>query len=657
MKTQYNLSQLNWTLAGWIPESWRMQPDVEELNTTVYSEIAVMPAKVPGSVQSALLEAGCIEDWNAGMNAVACEWVEHRHWIYEAPIPDGWIEPGLVFRLNCLGLDNAGYVFLNGKLIGEFKGAHNPHVFNLTPLIREERNILRIIFDTPPKWLGYTGFTSKFTEWKARFSYSWDWMVRFVPIGIWDDIFLEVTDGIEISDFTCITDTDITNVTGSIKLKGHIPVSNTELKVSISRDDTIIREETIPASSFTSDGIFWTGLDVDLWWPNLEGDQPLYTITCTLVDHSTVVDEITRRVGFRNISWQMNEDASTGADPWLCTVNDKPVFLQGVNWTPIRPNFADLTEQDYRKRLEIYKDMGVNIFRVWGGAILEKEIFYNLCDEMGFMVWQEFPFSSSSFENWPPEDPKAINEMRVIAESYIKRRQHHTSLIMWCGGNELFKKVPQENGEILAVAADLNHPMLAMLKEVVQEHDSTRRYIATSPSGPLLDGDPKNAGKGLHWDVHGPWIPESDLNTWKEYWEADDSLFRSEVGSPSASPSEILNKYATKSSFMEQTAESPTWRRQFDFWWWMEYPKFKLQNGRDPEGIEEYVTWSQNRQAKAMQIAAKSCKDRFPKCGGFIIWMGQDCFPCTANTSIIDFNGDPKSAVLALKKVFREQVD
>jgi beta-mannosidase len=478
-------------------------------------------------------------------------------------------------------------------------------------------------------------------------------MVRFVPIGIWDDIFLEATDNIEISNFTCVTDADMSDSSGSIRLKGHIPVSNTELKVTLSKGRTIIREETVPASSFTSDGIAWTGLDVDIWWPNLEGDQPLYTVTCTLLNNGTIVDEITHRVGFRNVSWQMNEDSPTSADPWLCVVNGRPVFLQGVNWTPIRPNFADLTEQDYRRRLETYKDMGVNIFRVWGGAILEKEIFYNLCDEMGFMVWQEFPFSSSSFENWPPEDPTAIDEMRDIARSYINRRQHHASLIMWCGGNELFKKVPQENGGILSVAADLNHPMLAMLKEVVNKHDPTRRYIATSPSGPLFDGDPKDAGKGLHWDVHGPWIPESDMNAWKEYWEADDSLFRSEVGSPSASPIEILDKYAAKSSFLQQSAESPTWRRQFDFWWWMEYPKFKLQNGRDPENIEEYVTWSQNRQGKALAIAAKSCKDRFPKCGGFIIWMGQDCFPCTANTSIIDFNGDPKPAVLALKDVFR----
>lgn len=654
MKKQYNLSQLDWKLAGWIPESWRMQPDNEELNTSPYSEVAPMPAKVPGSVQAALLAAGRIEDWNVKMNAVACEWVEHRHWIYETFIPDSWIEDGLTFRLNCLGLDNAGYVMLNGKPIGEFRGAYQPHIFDLTPRIRGERNILRIIMDTPPKWLGYTGFTSKFTEWKARFSYSWDWMVRFVPVGIWDDIFLEVTDSIEINDFTCVTDADISNSTGALRLHGRIPASDTFVKVSLCGESGIIREETVASSEFTVAGISWTGLDVDLWWPNLEGEQNLYTLKCSLLDaDGNQLDEVVKRVGFRNIAWQMNEDAPAEADPWIFTINGRPVFLQGINWTPIRPNFADLTEADYRKRLEVYKDMGLNVFRVWGGGILEKEVFYNLCDEMGLMVWQEFSFSSSSFENWPPEDPVAIREMKGIAKSYVTRRQHHASLIMWCGGNELHKKVRQEDGTLFPVAAGLDHPMLAMLKEVVEEFDPSRRFMATSPTGPLLDGDPKDAGKGLHWDVHGPWMPHENLDEWVAYWAADDALFRSEVGSPSASPIHILDKYAADESFMEPSAESPAWRRQFDYWWWGEYPKFKSQNGRDPKDRAEYAAWSMDRQAKALGIAAKTCKDRFPKCGGFIVWMGQDCFPCTANTSIIDFNGDPKPAVFALRKVFR----
>ncbi|MHB1001135.1 MAG: glycoside hydrolase family 2 protein [Armatimonadota bacterium] len=654
MKTQYDLSQLSWNLAGWIPESWRMQPDNEELNASPYSEAATIPAKVPGSVQYSLLQAGRIPDWNVKMNALACEWVENRHWIYEAKIPDAWISEGMTFRLNCLGLDNAGYVFLNGKPIGEFRGAYHPHVFDLTPLIREQNNILRIIFDMPPKWLGYTGFTSRFTEWKARFSYSWDWMIRFVPIGIWDDIFLEVTDGMEFADFTCVADADVPTSTGSLKLRGRIDAREAEVKVSLTKDGQTIREESLSSAQFTAAGLSWTGLPVDLWWPNLEGDQPLYTVTCTLFgSDGSKQDEVARRVGFKNVTWLQNEGAPDEADPWVCAINGRPVFLQGVNWTPIRPNFADLTEEDYRKRLEIYKDMGLTIFRVWGGAILEKEVFYNLCDEMGLMVWQEFSFSSSSFENWPPEDPKAIREMRGIAKSYVTRRQHHASLIMWCGGNELHKKVNLENGEIMGVAADLNHPMLAMLKEVVEEYDPTRRFVATSPSGPRVGVDPREYGQGLHWDVHGPWAAEADLSKWEEYWAGDDSLFRSEVGAPSASPMHILKQYAADEGFVKPTADTPEWHRQFDWWWWAEWPKFAELNGREPESIEEFVEWSLKRQADSLRIAAKACKDRFPGCGGFIVWMSQDSFPCTANTAILDFHGDPKPSVFALKEVFR----
>ena len=111
------------------------------------------------------------------------------------------------------------------------------------------------------------------------------------------------------------------------------------------------------------------------------------------------------------------------ADPWICSVNNKPVFLQGVNWTPLRPNFADLTETDYRKLISTYKDLGVNIFRVWGGGFPEKDWFYDICDELGIMLWQEFPLSSSGLDNYPPDTPEEIYTMSKISENYVKTAQ------------------------------------------------------------------------------------------------------------------------------------------------------------------------------------------------------------------------------------------
>jgi len=263
VKKQFDLSQLEWKLSGWTPHVWRTDRTME-VGTSPNAEVPSIPAKVPGSVQAALRDAGIIPDWNMGLNYRECEWVENRHWIYEAVIPDEWIMPGLTYRLNCLGLDYCGEVLLNGSLVSEFKGSHVPHVFDLTPHLQETGNVLRIVFECPPRWLGQFGYTSRMTEWKVRFNYTWDWTVRLVQIGIWDSVLLEATDGREIEELRITTGKD------SLTVKGK--ASGDRVRVSLAG----IREEEVAASEFS---ISWEGLPVEPWWPNLEGDQPLYTLT------------------------------------------------------------------------------------------------------------------------------------------------------------------------------------------------------------------------------------------------------------------------------------------------------------------------------------------------------------------------------------------
>lgn len=638
MKISYDLSKLDWKLSGWIPHLWRMDKTME-IGASTQAEIPAIPANVPGSVQQALRDAGIIPDWNIGLNYRDCEWVENRHWIYEASVPDSWLEPGLTYRLKCLGLDYCGEIFMNGQPVGEFLGSHLPYEFDLTPYLGKEANVLRIVFELPPRWLGQFGYTSRMKEWKPRFNYTWDWTARLVQIGIWDSISIEATDGREIRNLRLTT--DVSDAKGSISLSAEIPTGKkfSALISLTGPDGGLVREEVVRKL----DGLRWDGLDVGLWWPNMLGNQPIYMLTVSLLDGDTEIDRVERRVGFRQIEWKPCEGAPENADPWICAVNGRPVFLQGVNWTPIRPNFADVTEDDYRKRLELYKDLGLNILRVWGGAFLEKECFYNLCDELGIMVWQEFPLSSSGVDNYPPDDEKSIGELAGIAESFIRRRQHHASLILWSGGNELINDDH--------TPCDSSHPMLARFERIVKELDPTRRFVPTSASGPTEWASAENYGKGIHWDVHGPWKAEGNLDKWGEYWEKDDALLRSETGSPGASPSEMIRWSAGDLDPMPPSHTNPLWRRAS--LWWIELGVFMEEFGREPSTLEEYVDWSRERQAQALSIAVKACKNRFPKCGGIIIWMGHDCFPCAANTSIVDFDGNPKPAALALKDIFR----
>ncbi|MFZ4397965.1 MAG: glycosyl hydrolase 2 galactose-binding domain-containing protein [Kiritimatiellia bacterium] len=645
MKVTHDLSTLSWTLAGWTPYLWRLLRTLE-LGESPQAELRGIRAVVPGSVQQALRNANLLPDWKLPGNDHLCEWVENRHWAFETMLPDDWFASGGTRRLRCDGLDYSGWVLLNGKDVGTFCGTHVPHVFDLTPFAEPTGNRLQIVFDLPPRWLGQFGYTSQIRDWKPRFNYLWDWTHRLVQTAIWEQIVLEVADGAEIIDLHCVADADLRNNTGLLQVRGNVSGdAAARVNVSLARGDAVVREAIVSTEELAA-GVNWQDLAVDLWWPNGQGAQPVYTVTVTVLgSDGSVQDRQTRKVGFRNIVWRPCEGAPAGADPWLCVVNGRPVFLQGVDWLPLAPNFADVPDATYRHRVSLYHELGANTLRVWGGSYLEKEVFYDLCDEHGLLVWQDLMLSSSGIENLPPSDPVSISEMGAILRSFIARRQHHASLLLWCGGNELHEQV-EGYGQPMTVA----HPLLAHLDAIVRECDPGRRFIPTTATGPRFYAHPQDLGKGLLGNVHGPWKLWGTMAEWKEYWQKDDALFRAETGAPGAAPADIIRQYAGDFEPFPVSENSPVWRRPLT--WWIEVDAFKAEHGRDPQNLEEYVAWSQARQAEALVAAVQSSKARFPRIGGILLWCGHDCYPCPANTSIIDFHGNPKPAALALKAVW-----
>ena len=657
MRKEHDLSRLAWTLSGHTPYLWRLErgADAPAGAVPTSADVRPIPARVPGSVQASLRDAGIIPDWNMGKNSRACEWVENRHWIYRADIPDGWLMPGTTFRLNCRGLDYSGWILVNGREVAEFRGSHVPHVVDLTPHLKDCGNVLEVAFDLPPRWLGQFGYTSRMTEWKPRFNYTWDWVSRLVQIGIWDSITLEATDGNQIQDLRCATDVDLSTGRGEVVLHGRaVGERAVRLCVRLDHAGRTVAEADFAAAEL-AEGITWDDLTVDLWWPNLLGEQPLYELTCRLVDDcGEVLDRASRRVGFRHVAWEPCGDAPPEADPWVCVVNGRRVFLQGVNFAPIRANFADLTRDDYAKRLDLYRVLGCNMLRINACGFLEHRCFYDLCDEFGLMVWQEFPLTSAGIENWPPEDRSSIDAMAEIAESFIKRRQHHASLTMWSGGNELQGDLEgRKTGG--GKPCDFAHPMLKRLGEVVAELDPTRRCIPVSPCGPRALANPADFGKGLHWDVHGPYTSHASPEEAREYWAHDDALFRAELCCGGANPVEITRQYCGDCSEMPPTAGNEYWAHPTP--WWIDWPLLVTLHGREPRNLEEHVAWSQQHQAETLAYGVQSCKRRFPRCGGVLLWGSHDTFPIPTNASIVDFHGNPKPAALALGKVWRGEGD
>jgi len=643
-----DLGSRRWKLQGWRPFYWKARRSLE--TGGIFSpEFGPFVATVPGSVHDALKKSKVIPDWNMGLNSLACEWVEHRHWEFFMEIKAGEILPDAPVALHAEGLDYSGWILVDTNIVSTFSGALVRHKFDLTKFLRDGKSHrLSIIFDVPPEEQGQIGRTSLSRHFKPRYSFSWDWCVRMVPIGIWDRLSLVCGPSpVVVIGVTTKTADDLKSGEVIVRLqnKGK-QTSRIELIVRSKKGGVIRRQ----ASRFGK-GMHTVRVSVrnpSLWWPNGNGMQNLYDVEVRELPNGHSL--FRGAIGFKQVRWQPCEDAPEGARPLLCEINGRRIFLQGVNWTPARMDYPATPDSDYRRLIRLYQDMGCNVLRVWGGGFLEKEIFYRLCDEAGLLVWQEFPLSSSGIDNDAPRDSGAISALEEIATDYIRRRGHHASLLVWCGGNEL-QTVAVKSG-VPSRPLDEAHPALAALKKIVARENPGVRFFPTSPSGPVFFAHRAEMGKGVHHHVHGPWDTASTEESWRDYWSHDDSLLRAETGVAGTASVGLIKRYAGNEKVWPPTVDNPLWRHSSA--WWVQWKIFKKEVMKAPAStrLACYVALSQERQARFLAIAAQSCKDRFPKCAGFIVWMGHDAFPCPANTSIIDFDHHPKPAYHALRKVF-----
>jgi beta-mannosidase len=645
---RFDLSGLDWQLTGWRPYEW------QATNITSLPEIGPIPVRVPGSVQSALRAAGLLPDWEVKDLSRGCEWVEHRHWMLETEVPADWLcGPGWT-AMHCKALDYRGHILVDRRPVGEFAGSFTPYTLDLTDHVDADRRRLGIVFTGHPPHLGQVYFTSRVAEQKPRFYYGWDWVPRLVQTGVCDELSLVRVHGHTLERVRCQTDYERSTGTGRILLTGvATSCADAQLDVTVIGNGTVLVSQRQPAQDR-----FDVTVDVDgvePWRPNRCGDRSLYTVRLALLDDTdTTLDSWERTTGFREITWTPCEGAPSDALPWICVVNGVPLFLQGFNWVPIRPFYADLDVTAYRGRLETYQRLGANVLRVWGGAPLERECFYELCDELGILVWQDLPLSSSGIDDLPPDDPTVVDQWVEVAKSYVERRQHHPSVLLWCGGNELQEHGEDGGGRPLG----LEHPMLAALECAVSELDPLRRFLPTSPTGPRFMADEMDFGHGLHHEVHGPWWAPEDEQAWTAYWSADDALFRSELGMPGSSTAELIRRFGQELAWPADP-DNPFWVHTCAWWHRPEWHEWQAHAARagEEDSLEAFVAWSRRRQARYLSTAVTACKARFPQCGGVIVWMGHDCHPCPINTSVLDFDGCEKPAARALAQIFRTPPD
>lgn len=651
MPALLDLSTVAWTLTGWRPFAWKFAGS-GGASGFLAPDFGPYPARLPGSVRENLRRAGVIPDWHVGLNSLAIEWIEHRQWMFTASLPTLAGEPGQSVQFCADTLDHSGWVLLDGVVVGEFRGAHLPVRIELgAALTPPGPHELSVVFDLPPEGQGQLGRTSAAREMKPRFSYGWDWCVRVIPIGAGGRLRLvrQNPAPVQLLRTATVLSADLRHGTVELVLASD-PTVPTEVTTTLRRANQVVAMTRARLTS-PEQRLSLALNDPELWWPNGEGAQALYELEFAAARDGLVVERWTREIGFKHIEWRPCEAAAPGALPWLCVVNGKPLFLQGVNWTPVRMCYMDTTREEVERLVGIYREMGCNLLRVWGGGYLESPEFYAACDRAGLLVWQEFPLSSSGLDSDPPRDAAFVAELCAVAHHFIRSRQHHACMLMWCGGNELHIE-ERDSGSRRRVPLTLEHPALAALAALVAKEDPAHRFLPTSPYGPRFHSERDEFGQGLHHEVHGPWGVDGhpQPGDWESYWRDDDALFRGEVGVAGASSVDLMHRYAGGHPVWPPT--TPLWQHASG--WWTQWNRLSGQFSEleDEEALTAYVEFTQREQAEKLAFAVRAKKEQFPRCGGFLIWMGHDAFPCLANTSLVEFDRTLKPAVHAVAAAF-----
>ncbi|MBP6963942.1 MAG: hypothetical protein KBC96_06000 [Armatimonadetes bacterium] len=593
-------------------------------------------ATVPGAVQADLLRAGLIPDPYQDLNSRLIEWVAAREWACTKaftinPIPEG-MRVGLRFE----GIDYSGDVYLNGAHLGRSENMFVPAEFDVTGILDGEReNRIVVILDPAPAEYGQIGRTSGVRTYKTRMSYGWDFAPRLIPLGLWDDVKLVVTGGARIEDSWANSelsdDLKSANLMMRTKVRSERPMRVTvQTRILLEDAQVAGQSEVVRVSGLAEVSQLFAVKNPRLWWPNGHGDPNLYFAEVLVVSEDGV--ELDRRefhFGFKRVRLVPNPGLDEGLLPWNFEVNGKRIYLKGWNWVPADSMYGTVTAERYERLVRLAKEANVNLLRVWGGGLIEKDEFYAACDRLGIMVWQEFILSSSGLDNDPPNDPAYLNMIRRAAENIIPRRRNRACHAVWCGGNELTWKGRDDEA-------------LRTMREAVEVLDPQKIYLPTSPMRTFEEGEP------LEIDIHGDWQyfgPEKHY----EINNARRSAFHSEFGCEGAANIETIREVLKHSDPTPISPRNELWAHRGE--WWINTGVLEEIFGPLPD-VETFARMSRFVQWEGLRYAVEQNRRRKYASGGTIPWQFNEPWPNLTCTNAVDYFLRPKPAYYAVKSAY-----
>ncbi|WP_282204285.1 glycoside hydrolase family 2 protein [Kitasatospora fiedleri] len=449
-----------------------------------------VPAAVPGCVHTDLLAAGLLADPYVGLNEAGQHWIGRSGWTwttsFDLPAGDAATRRELVFH----GLDTVAEVSVNGHVVGRTANMHRTHAFDVTALVTPTGNELRVhigsVYDYTDARRAESGeLPSTYDEpfnhvRKMAANFGWDWGPTLVTAGIWKPVELLGWSGARLESVRPAVTVDRPGQDGPATVTAHVAVR----RAPDAPDAELLLTATVagqratgrvPAGSDTAE-LTVAVPDARLWWPIGLGGQPLYDLEVGLSSGAGTADRWSRRIGFRTAELHTAPDRA--GTPFEILVNGVHVPVRGVNWIPDDCFVSRLGRADYAAALDHAVEANVNLMRVWGGGIYEKDEFYDLCDERGLLVWQDFLFACATYS----EEEPIRGEVLAEARDNVTRLAPHPSLVLWNGNNENlwghrdwgWPEVLGDRGWGLAYYTEL-------LPAVVAELDPGRR---TGPAAP-----------------------------------------------------------------------------------------------------------------------------------------------------------------------------
>ena len=400
---------------------------------------------VPGCPHHDLWRLGEIPDPYVERNSLLSEWIPQRTWLYKKTFVVGEEMEGQRVPLHFEGVDYQAEFFLNGESLGVHTGMFTPAIFEVSDKLQYgSENLLAVVIQAAPWEEPQVGRTSRVRTFKTRMNYWWDFCPRLVHLGIWDDVYLEITGPVRIEDVFVRPQLSDgfrhADVFVTTEVHSRVPLT-VDIEVSLRHADKVVAHERMLYGLGPGTTQLETCLEVPsphLWWPNGCGDPEMYeadirVIPCIdgTVTQPEASDVQTASFGIRRITLVPNDSADPAALPYTFLVNGRKVYAKGWNWVPMDVMYSVPQPAKLERLLTLAKNAHVNVLRVWGGGLIETESFYEQCDRLGILVWQEFIQSSSGIENNPSTLPEFIWMVRETAEQIIPRKRNHPSLAIW----------------------------------------------------------------------------------------------------------------------------------------------------------------------------------------------------------------------------------